>query len=305
MRPTTTTNVRRPTLDELALPAGKRARLHRMMYEFGCRNGTLLLLPIDQGLEHGPIDFLPNPDAADPEFQFTLAVEGGYNGIACQIGFAEKYWPKYAGRVPLILKLNGKTNIPPDDRPLSPLNASVEDAVRLGADAVGYTVYLGSERQDDDFAQLARVRQDCLRYGMPLILWAYPRGTWVERRGGRDSLYAVDYAARAAMELGADIVKINYPKHSEKDGEQPRPYAEMSWDLAEGCRRVVASARNTLVVFSGGARLSDDEVLDRARVAMEAGATGLIFGRNMWQRPMDDALEMTRRVKEILARYPA
>lgn len=302
---TATRKVERPALSDLGLGPGKHARLHRMMYEHGCRNGTLLILPIDQGLEHGPIDFLANPDSANPEYPFELAVEGGYNAIACQIGFAEKYWPTYAGRVPLVLKLNGKTGIPPDDRPLSPLNATVEDALRLGAEAVGYTLYLGSARQDEDFAQLSSVRQECIRYGMPLIIWGYPRGEWMQKKGGRDSLYAVDYAARAAMELGADVVKINYPRHSEKDKDQPKPYAEMEWDTAEGTRRVVASAQKTLVLFSGGSRVSDEDLLEKVRIAMEAGATGLIFGRNMWQRPVNDALEITRRVKSILAEFPA
>lgn len=301
---TVTQRATRPTLGDLALSPGKRARLHRMMYEHGCRNGTLLILPIDQGLEHGPIDFLVNPPSANPEYPFELAIEGGYNAIACQIGFAEKYWPKYAGKIPLVLKLNGKTSIPPDDEPISPLNGTVEDAVRLGADAAGYTLYLGSARQEEDFLQLSAVREECLRYGMPLILWGYPRGTWVEKKGGRDSLYAVDYAARVAMELGVDVVKLNYPRHSEKDKDQPKPYAEMDWDLAESASRVVASAQNTPVIFSGGSKVSDDDLLERARIAMEAGATGLIFGRNMWQRPMDDALEMARRVREILAEFP-
>ena len=305
MRSTTETarKAARPTLDELALAPGKRARLHRMMYEHGCRNGTLLVLPIDQGLEHGPIDFLVNPPAANPEYQFELATLGGYNAIACQIGFAETYWPKYAGQIPLVLKLNGKTNIPPDDEPLSPLNGTVEDAVRLGADAVGYTLYLGSARQEEDFLQLSAVREECVRAGMPLIMWGYPRGAWVEKKGGRDSLYAIDYAARVAMELGVDVVKLNYPKHSEKDKDQPKPYAEMEWDLAEGARRIVASAQKTPVIFSGGSKVSDEDLLEKVRVGMEAGGTGLIFGRNMWQRPMDEALEITRRVKEVLAEF--
>lgn len=301
---TATQQATRPTLADLGLSPGKRARLHRMMYEHGCRNGTLLILPIDQGLEHGPIDFLQNPDSANPEYPFNLAIEGGYNAIACQVGFAEKYWPAHAGKVPLVLKLNGKTGVPPDDRPFSPLNATVEDAVRLGADAAGYTLYLGSARQDEDFAQFSGVRRDCLRYGMPLILWGYPRGEWMEKKGGRDSLYAVDYAARVAMELGADVVKLNYPRHSEKDKDQPKPYAEMQWDFAEGARRVVASAQNTLVIFSGGSKVSDEDLLEKVRVGMEAGGTGLIFGRNMWQRPMEEALAITRRVKEILATFP-
>ncbi|MFM9045278.1 MAG: class I fructose-bisphosphate aldolase, partial [Solirubrobacterales bacterium] len=132
------------------LPPGKRARLHRLLYEIGPGNGTLMLLPIDQGIEHGPRDFFPTPASKDPDYQFRLAAEAGYSALACQIGMAEKYYPDYAGQVPLILKVNGKTDIPSSALALSTCNASVEDAVRLGADAVGYTLYVGSPRQDED-----------------------------------------------------------------------------------------------------------------------------------------------------------
>lgn len=296
---------KRPTLDDMNLPTGKRARLQRILYQFGLRNGTLLALPIDQGLEHGPIDFFPNPDAADPRFQFDLAVEGNFNAIACQIGLAERYYPEYAGQVPLILKLNGRTNIPPSDEALSPCQASVEDAVRLGADAVGYTFYVGSPRQTEDFVQVGKIRQDCARYGMPLIVWSYPRGKFVETKGGRDSLYAVDYAARVALEIGADVVKLNIPKKSDKDKDMPKPYNELDLDYEEGARKVVASAQNVPVLVSGGSKVGDEDLLNKARASMRAGATGLIFGRNMWQRPREKALEITKRVKEVLAEFPA
>ena len=201
------------------LAPGKRARLRRLLFEFGPGNGTLLLLPIDQGIEHGPRDFFPNPASKDPEYQFRLAAEAGYSAIACQIGLAEKYYPDYAGQVPLILKVNGKTDVPPSDDALSTTNASVEDAVRLGADAVGYTMYVGSPRQDDDLHQLKGVREDCDRFGMPLIVWAYPRGSAIDEKGGRDSFYAIDYAARMAMEMGADVVKLNFPKLPRRQGQ--------------------------------------------------------------------------------------
>ena len=157
------------------LSAGKKARLHRILYKHGIGNGTALFLPYDQGLEHGPRDFFADPIAADPRYIVQLAIEGGFNGIAIQIGLAEKFFWDFAGEVPLILKLNGKTDIPADYRALSPLHASVEDAVRLGADAVGYTLYVGSPAQDADFAQFRTVRQDAHRFGMPLIVWARPR----------------------------------------------------------------------------------------------------------------------------------
>jgi fructose-bisphosphate aldolase, class I len=297
--------VQRPSLDDMALPIGKRVRLHRLYYEYGLRNGTLMILPIDQGLEHGPIDFFINPDAADPDFQWRLAAEGKYNGVACHFGLARKYMDRYAGRVPLILKLNGKTDVPSADEPLSPLTGTVEDAVALGADAVGYTLYLGSPRQDDDIAQMAMVREDCEKYSMPLIVWGYPRGSAMEAKGGRDSLYAIDYAARVALELGADIVKLNIPKRGPKDDKQPKEYAALEWTWEQGAERVVKSAGRVPVLVSGGSKLGDDDLIAKARVSMEAGAVGLIFGRNMWQRPFDEALAATERVqKEVLAHFP-
>lgn len=297
--------VTRPTLDQLDMPLGKRVRLHRLLYERGLKNGTLLLLPIDQGLEHGPIDFFPNPPSQDPEFQWRLALEGNYNGVACHYGLARKYMAKYAGKVPLILKINGKTTIPSDADAFSSLTGSVEDAVALGADAVGYTLYVGSPRQDEDIQQLAMVREDCDKYNMPLIVWSYPRGSAIEQKGGRDSLYAVDYAARVALEMGADIVKLNIPKHGEKDAEQPGEYADIEFDYGEGTRRVVQSAGRCMVLFSGGSKLGDEDLLHKARTAMEAGATGLIFGRNMWQRPYDEALAATTSVMNVLREFGA
>ena len=297
--------VSRPTLDELDLPLGKKVRMQRLLYGGGLKNGTLLILPIDQGLEHGPIDFFPNPPSQDPEFQWRLALEGNYNALACHYGLARKYMSKYAGQVPLLLKINGKTTIPSDADAFSTLTASVYDAVALGADAVGYTLYVGSPRQDQDIRQLKEVREDCDKYNMPLVVWAYPRGEAIATKGGRDSLYAVDYAARVALELGADIVKLNIPKHGPKDAEQPGEYPEIDYTYGEGAARVVHSAGKALVLFSGGSKLSDDDLLHKARTAMEAGATGLIFGRNMWQRPFDEALAVTERVQAVLRDFSA
>jgi class I fructose-bisphosphate aldolase len=287
----------------MGLSPGKRTRLKRLLYDYGPGGGTLLVLPIDQGLEHGPVDFFANPAALDPDYQFRLAFEGGFSAIALHIGLAEKYYHRYAGEVPLILKLNGKTGIPSDAQAFSPLTGTVEDAVRLGADAVGYTVYVGSPAQDRDFAQLQGVRSDCDRWGMPLVVWAYPRGEAVGKKGGKESLYAVDYAARVALELGADVVKVNYPVSSEKDQESPPPYNTLGLTPDEAFGKVVASAGRALVLVSGGEKVGDAELLVKVRSSMEAGATGIIFGRNLWQRPWKEALELTRRLHAIFQEY--
>jgi len=283
------------------LAPGKRTRLRRLLFEFGPGDGTLLLLPIDQGIEHGPRDFFPNPASKDPEYQFRLAAEAGYSAIACQIGLAEKYYPDYAGQVPLLLKVNGKTDVPPSDDALSTTNASVEDAVRLGADAVGYTLYVGSPRQDQDLHQLKGVREDCDRYGMPLVIWAYPRGAALDKKGGQSTFYAIDYAARMAMEMGADVVKLNMPKiDPEKDKLTPAPYNELDVSQEEAVRHVVESAGRSLVVLSGGSKIDDDQLLQQTRFIMEAGGSGVIYGRNVWQREWSAAQEIIEQIKEIM-----
>jgi class I fructose-bisphosphate aldolase len=296
-----TTGVKRTALWDLDLPAGKKARLYRLLYQFGPGNGTLLFLPLDQGLEHGPVDFFDNPFSLDTDYIFKLALEGRYSGVAIHIGLAEKYYPKYAGQIPLVLKVNGKTAIPSDAAALSPLTSSVKDAVRLGADAVGYTLYVGSPSQDQDIETLNEVRFDCERHGMPLIVWSYPRGEAIEKKGGRDSLYAVDYAARVAEEVGADVVKINLPTGTSKDS--PKPYPDLGMDELEMAKKVVRSAGKCLVLFSGGSKKSDEDLLHKVDICMQAGATGLIFGRNMWQRPWDDSLAISRRVHEVMAQH--
>jgi len=292
----------RPSLRECGLSTGKKARLHRILHQHGLRNGTALFLPYDQGLEHGPRDFAANRQASDPAYVIRLALEGGFNGIAIQIGLAEKFYWEYAGEVPLVLKLNGKTDIPPID-PLSPLNATVQDAVRLGADAVGYTLYVGSPAQEHDFAQYRQVRTEAERLGMPLIVWSYPRGSAVDARGGKDSFYEVDYAARTASELGADVVKVNFP-HPEKQAGVPEAY-QGDYSAQQAINAVVASASRTLLLVSGGERAGDDAMLEKARLSMEAGATGLIFGRNVWQREHDESLAFAARLREILSKYPS
>jgi class I fructose-bisphosphate aldolase len=293
----------RPPLSSLGLSPGKKTRLRRLLYDYGPGGGTLLVLPIDQGLEHGPVDFFANPDSLDPKYQYELAREGKFSAIALHIGLAEKYFHEYAGEVPLILKLNGKTGLPSDAQAFSSLTGTVEDAVRLGADAVGYTVYVGSPAQDRDFRQFLDIRSAAERLGMPVIVWAYPRGEAVGQKGGKESLYAVDYAARVALELGADVVKVNYPVASEKDAQSPAPYNTLKLSPNDAFRKVVESAGRALVLVSGGEKVGDAELLTKVRSSMDAGATGIIFGRNLWQRPKAEALHLTRELHAIFREY--
>ncbi|GAA1974799.1 class I fructose-bisphosphate aldolase [Nocardioides panacihumi] len=293
----------RPTLASHGLGPGKHSRLRRILFDHGLRNGTALFLPYDQGLEHGPRDFAANPASSDPRYILDLAIEGGFNGVVLQIGLAQQFFWEYAGQVPLVLKLNGKTEIPSDAEALSPLNATVEEAVRLGADAVGYTLYVGTPAQEADFEQYRKVRADAARFGMPLIVWAYPRGSAIEAKGGRDSFYAVDYAARTASELGADVVKLNFP-HPDKTEHVPDPYGT-AVSAQQAVDAVVRSANRSLVLISGGSHAGDDAMFDKARRSMDAGATGLIFGRNVWQRDRDESMRFVATLRKVLEEHPS
>ncbi|MDO8634194.1 MAG: fructose-bisphosphate aldolase [archaeon] len=306
---------KKTVLNDFKFSAEKKKRMEELLYNHGPGNGKLLFLPIDQGLEHGPMDFFANPKAKNPEFQFRLAIEGGYSAIACHIGLAEKYWPDYKNKMPLILKVNGKTAIPSDDEAFSPLTSTVADAVRLGATAVGYTLYIGSPAQGRDLAQLCQVRKECIENDLPLVVWSYPRGKAVQEKGDRDSLYSVDYAARVAMEVGADIIKLNIPKKLSGEklekykaflekNEETKPYIELENASDEArMKRVVESAGKTFVIVSGGGKVSDKDLVGKTEFCLKAGVTGLVYGRNMWQRPYGEALEMTKKIKQMLLKY--
>ena len=303
---------KKPDLSEFNYSKEKKKKMESMLYQHGPGNGTLLVLPIDQGLEHGPMDFFANPPAKNPEFQMKLAVEGNYSAIVCHIGLAEKYWANHKEKIPLILKVNGKTAIPNDDEAFSPLTSTVEDAVRLGATAVGYTLYVGSPAQDRDLAQLCHVRKECVENDLPLVIWSYPRGKAVQEKGDKDSLYSVDYAARVAMEVGADIVKLNIPKklsgeklEAYKSFLEKKPETRHYLELEtasdeERMRLVVESAGKTFVIMSGGGKVEDRNLIQRSEFCVKAGVTGFVYGRNMWQRPYKEALEMTKHIRQML-----
>ena len=230
---------------------------------------------MDQGLEHGPSDF--NEKNIDPDYVFKIAEKGGFTGFAIQKGIAQKYAQNYAGKTPLILKLNGRTNINPREDVYSSPVASVKEAVKLGADAIGYTLYVGSPNEAIMFNEFGEIQAEAKEYGMPTIVWAYPRGHYVKNE--KDPA-TIAYAARCALELGADIVKVNYP------GTQ------------KGFEKVVSAAQKCHVISSGGSKLSDKDFLKKAKEVMAAGAKGFAVGRNVWQR--NDPLKITKELKQII-----
>ena len=262
--------------------------------------GAILVLPYDHGLEHGPVDFLGQEWGSRPEAILELAGRTAVAAVAAHLGLVGRYYRGTEPGVGLIAKLNGRTNVPEASAPLSPLTGSVEEAVRAGADAVGYTLYVGSAAQERDLRQLADVRRDCERLGMPLVVWSYPRGRFVDSAGGRDSLFAVDYAARVALEMGADVIKLNLPRpHDPALGAPPAAYLELEQDRSLMARRVVESCGEAAAIFSGGARRDDADFLEEVRLAFAAGASGLIVGRNVFQRPREGAERLIAAVSTI------
>ena len=275
-------------------------------------SGTSLILPYDQFIEHDNRHAEAISGAADPDYICKLAVEGGYNAVAIHYGLAKRYWSKLAGKVPLLLKLNGKTSIPDQSEPLSVHTSFVEDAVRMGAVAVGYTMYYGSPRQLEDLPQLAAVREECDRFGMPLVVWAYPRGAAVEEKGGKESSYQIESATRMAVEMGATIIKANLPVDAPEVIENknvPEYYRNLEKELMEmddkarkweRARRVVEAAQGVPVLFSGGSKIGDADLMDNAQACVDAGAFGFIFGRNMWKRENSEALKLTSDFQKML-----
>lgn len=235
-------------------------------------NGRALFLAYDQGLEHGPADF--NDDTMDPATILKIAKDGGFNAVILQKGIVEKYYTTDLG-VPLILKLNGKTNLS-NEEPFSPLICTVEEAVGLGAAAVGYTVYVGSERQGEMLETFGKIIREAHEASLPVIGWMYPRGKSVKE----ETPEVTAYAARVGLEVGADIVKVKYHP-----------------DITS-LTHIVASAGKTKVVFSGGAHVPEGEFLGMVRNVKESGALGMAVGRNIWQA--EDPFEITQKIQEVL-----
>jgi len=234
-----------------------------------------LILPYDQGLEHGPTDFdLRN---VNPEYILMLAEKAKLNGVVFQHGIAEKYYNINKHSVPLIVKLNGKTKLFKGEV-FSPQVCSIERALRLGAVAVGYTLYPGSGYESRMFQEFARIVEKAHRLGVPVIAWVYPRGKGIDE----NSTEIIAYAARTALELGADFAKIKY------NGD------------FEGFKWAVESAGAVKVVLSGGSKVSSLEFLETAREVIDAGAVGIVAGRNVWQH--EHPLRMLAALKEVIFR---
>ena len=259
--------------------------------------GHLIILPVDQGFEHGPgRSFAPNPPAYDPLYHFQLAISAGLSAYAGLLGFLEAGAAEFAGQVPLILKLNSHDLLHPEQDPLGAQTASVRDALRLGCAAVGYTIYPGTAERRLQYEQLRELAAEAKSVGLAVVVWAYPRGGGLSE-AGETALDVTAYAAHIAAQLGAHIIKVKLPSaHIELD-EARKVYEQYQIPrdtLAERVRHVVQSAFNgrRIVIFSGGARIEDAAILDEVRAIRAGGGFGSIIGRNSFQRDRTAALSL-------------
>lgn len=267
--------------------------------------GRLVILPVDQGFEHGPArSFAPNPPAYDPRYHFELALGAGTNAYAAPLGFIEAAAVEYAGQVPLILKINNHDSLSPDlDDPVTAQTGSVTDALRLGCAAIGYTIYPGSAHFQSMYETLRELTREAKAHGLAVVVWSYPRGSGISK-AGETAIDIVAYAAQIAAQLGANIIKVKPPtNHIEQDAArkvfegQGIPIST----LAERVAHVIDSAfgGRRVVIFSGGAKGADEKIFEECRGIRDGGGFGSIIGRNAFQRDRSEALAFLDKVMGI------
>jgi class I fructose-bisphosphate aldolase len=284
---------------------GTRAKIAALL-NHGTLAGTgkLVILPVDQGFEHGPArSFAPNPDGYDPEYHAQLALDAGCNAYAAPLGFIEAVADRYAGQIPLILKLNNSDVLAKVPAPISAITGSVDDALRLGCVAIGYTIYPGSGARNEQYQDFRELTLEAKKKGLAVVLWAYPRGEAISK-DGETAIDVVAYAAQISAQLGAHIIKVKPPKNVIEQPEAKKAFekAGIKTDtLSDRVREVVRSAFNgkRVVIFSGGEAKGTDELLGEVREIAKGGGFGSIMGRNAFQRPRAEALKLLGDVMNI------
>lgn len=274
---------------------GTRTNLARLL-DHGRLAGTgkLVILPVDQGFEHGPArSFAPNPAGYDPDYHFQLAIDTGCNAYAAPLGFLEAGADRFLDRVPLILKLNNHDVLHDEKDPLSAVTSGVDDALRLGCVAVGFTIYPGSSAAQTMYGQLREIAHEAKAKGLAVVVWSYPRGSDLSK-AGETAIDVVAYAAQIAAQMGAHVIKVKLPSNHVELGEAQKAYQKHHVPIttpAERVRHVVQSAFDAkrIVIFSGGAAKGDEEFFDEVRAIRDGGGFGSIIGRNSFQREKEDA----------------
>jgi class I fructose-bisphosphate aldolase len=269
--------------------------------------GKFVILPVDQGFEHGPArSFAVNPAGYNPNYHFELALAAGCNAYAAPLGFIEAAAARHAGEIPVILKVNSHDTLHDEKDPISAQTASVHDALRLGCVAIGYTIYPGSAMAREMYQQLRELSEEAKSHGLAVVVWSYPRGSSLSK-DGETAIDVVAYAAHIAAELGAHIIKVKLPTEHIEQAEAQKAYTKAAVPistLADRVRHVVQSTFDgrRIVIFSGGAKKdSDDAVFEEARAIREGGGFGSIIGRNSFQRPHDHAVKFLQQIMDIYA----
>jgi class I fructose-bisphosphate aldolase len=284
---------------------GSRANLVRLL-NHGTLAGTgrLVILPVDQGFEHGPArSFAPNPGGYDPEYHVQLAVDAGCNAYAAPLGFIEAVADRYAGEIPLILKLNNSDSLSKGHAACSAITGSVDEALRLGCAAIGYTIYPGSSARNEQYNDFRAITAEAKSKGLATVLWAYPRGEGVSK-DGETAIDVVAYAAQISAQLGAHIIKVKPPKDFLEQAEAKKVYEKYgipTKTLTERIRHVVQSAFNgrRIVIFSGGEAKDTAALLAEVQEIAAGGGFGSIMGRNAFQRSRPDALQLLADVMAV------
>jgi fructose-bisphosphate aldolase, class I len=265
--------------------------------------GKLVILPVDQGFEHGPArSFAPNPPAYDPDYHFQLAVDAGCNAYAAPLGFLEAGAVKFAGQVPTILKLNNSDTLAKVE-PCSAVTGSVKDALRLGCAAIGFTIYPGSAARNTMYEEIREMILEAKEHGLPTVIWAYPRGTGMAKEG-EQAIDITAYGAQIACQLGAHVVKVKPPKdvvYQEEAKKVFEKYQIPTKTLADRVKHVVQSCFNgkRIVIFSGGEAKDTPALMDEIKQLAAGGAFGSIMGRNAFQRPHAEAVKLLQDVMNV------
>ena len=275
---------------------GTKANLARILMQ-GRLGGTgkLVILPVDQGFEHGPArSFAPNPPAYDPHYHFELAIEAGLNAYAAPLGMIEAGAATFAGQIPTILKVNSSNSLAKAKD--QAITGSVGDALRLGCSAIGFTIYPGSDYAFEMMQEIRDLAEEAKSVGLAVVIWSYPRGDALSKEG-ETAIDICAYAAHMAALLGAHIIKVKPPTNFLELAEAKKVYEKEKIDVSSGAariRHVVQSCFNgrRIVVFSGGAAKGEDGIFEEARAIRDGGGNGSIIGRNTFQRPRADALKL-------------
>lgn len=283
--------------------AGTKANLCRILMSGKLAGtGKMVILPVDQGFEHGPArSFAINPDAYDPHYHFQLAIDSGCNAYAAPLGALEAGADTFAGAIPLILKINSSNSLTPyKDQSIT---GSIQDALRLGCSAIGFTIYPGSEQMLELQEEITQLSEEAKSYGIATVIWSYARGNNISSKG-ETAIDIIAYGAHMAAQLGAHIIKVKLPSDHLELPEAKKVYEERKIPVgtqAERVKHIMQSsfAGRRLVVFSGGAAKGEDSVYQDARDIYAGGGNGSIIGRNAFQRPRAESLAMLDKIMQI------